>query len=60
MIFLVNRMGDVHVIDAEFIQLLQGDQFARLYRECAWCPDWLAASELSRKRRRAIEALRRT
>lgn len=58
MILLVNRLGDVNVIAADFLEALDQVHVETLFRACAWCTTWSTASELSRKRRRAIEALR--
>jgi hypothetical protein len=57
-IFLVNRLGEVNSIAAPFLQTLNREHLELLYVSCAWCTTWSAASELARKRKRALEVLK--
>jgi hypothetical protein len=57
-IFLVNRLGEVNAIAIEFLEHLDAVHVETLLRQCAWCPGWLEAANLSRKRRRAVELLK--
>jgi len=57
-IFLVNRLGDVSAIALPFLEQLDNAHLLVLVNACAWCTTWTEAADLSRKRRRAIEAIR--
>ncbi len=56
-IFLVNRLGEVNSIAPPFLLELDAGQLETLFKACAWCTTWLEASNLSRKRKRALELL---
>jgi hypothetical protein len=56
-IFLVNRLGEVHAIAAPFIEALDEQHAGALFRFCAWCPRWQEAADLARKRRWVMERL---
>jgi hypothetical protein len=58
-IFLVNRLGEVNTIALPFLEQLEDAQLHTLLRACAWCTTWYGAANLSRRRRLAIEAMRR-
>jgi len=57
-IFLVNRVGEVNAIALPFLEQLDEAHLHTLFRACAWCTTWHAASNLSRRRRLALEALK--
>lgn len=57
MIFLVNRVGEISAIGADFVAELTDEGYGQLLRACAWCTNWLTAAQIAAKRRQAMQRI---